>query len=92
MHSVATFLKQMCSKFDEKKVSLLPETRTLAYLNNTQQPSLWMFSKHRMFTRERFQHVATVLVPIHSRSSECLTDILLYFPQQPFLFLLSPVK
>lgn len=44
MHSVATSLKQMCSKFDEKKkTSLLPETRTLAYLNNTQQQSLWMF-------------------------------------------------
>lgn len=45
MHSVATSLKQMCSKFDgkKKKTSLLPETRTLAYLNNIQQQSLWMF-------------------------------------------------
>lgn len=34
MHTVATFFKQMCSKFDENNKSFPPETRTLAYLNN----------------------------------------------------------
>lgn len=44
MHAVATAFKQMCGKFDGKKKSLPPETRTLAHLNNIeQQQSLWMF-------------------------------------------------
>lgn len=49
MHTVATFFKQMCSKFDEKNKSLPPETRALAHLNNREQQSPWMFQKHRMF-------------------------------------------
>lgn len=44
MHTVATFFKQMCGKFDENNKSLPPETRTLAYLNNKENnSSLWMF-------------------------------------------------
>ena len=46
MHTVATFFKQMCRKFDggKKNKSLPPETRTLTHLNNIeQQQSLWMF-------------------------------------------------
>lgn len=45
MHTVATFFKQMCSKFDGKKKNLFPlKLGHLVHLNNIeQQQSLWTF-------------------------------------------------